>query len=1091
MKESAHSYYAFISYRHADNKQPGRQWATWLHQAIETYEVPADLVGTKNERGEIIPERIFPIFRDEEELPIDANLGNAIQRALDGTNLLIVLCSPRAVESQYVADEIDYFKSLGRSNRILAAIIDGEPNTSIDSSKESLGFKASDECFPSPIQWEYDEQHKPTDTRAEPLAADFRININGKAHQGWTNAQAVNQYLKQQNLDKSTASKIASQYKEQQHLMLLKIIAGILGVPLGQLTKRDKEYQLEQARLKTKKLRQWLFAVALLAVLAVGAGIVAYFQKEQADQQKQVAEEQRGIAELNEAKAVEQRDQALLNQSRFLLEQARLANNEADYELAILLGMNAIPGEYGGDRPMPNSLAALRQAVLSMDKQISIRKPEVIRKAVYSADGKHLLVSTDSSILDIYEADSGELFKQLSLEEKVKDYHLDRQGKLLAVAFGYNKLAIYDFPELKLVNQFSSSSPHRFTSNSHSLQFSNENDVLYAAIGKHLQGWDLANSEKVLDIEKDEADFSFIQVSKDKKWLVASEAFKTPIFLYSLNNNQLVKQLEGVFLQQPHTIPFITGDNKSVIYFNDLGTHLLKLESLESNLLAKQTHAVFGRKGQHLLSLPANNQIQGTADEIHAIEALRRAPYLYNIKSQTGVNLNHFTEVAKAKFTDDETKLVTIAYQTAKVWNTKTNRLVKEFQLPFTPAKIELSNDGQWLLAMESRKNYLGAWSIVPNESLQPYDRSANVYSTKLSSSGNYLFLASSEESKSSAIYSIEKNNTIVEFDEACSSPKNVTFSNNDKFAQVVCFDHEQSFILDLETLEQRPLLQKDSIYSLDSIKLSLTGNYSVGFNNFDDKILIQDNFGSNQPILEFKLEKKDRTSRIHIDHNEKLVAVTLRDNSILFIDLRSAKLISRVASNKQIKALEFGPNSDSYFVHHDDNTTGYFKIDNRELIRNFPNNENIERIIYSAKFDQVLLIAKSGQISVWDGPTGAFIYRLATEADGKFYQLSHDGKYLKSASSKPIIVDLESRGIYLESNDLNSYDMGFIGKTDNIAILRPQGVRIIPALGNDLVDKALSKLSPNRRCLTAEEREKFYLPALGTADKKARQCTY
>jgi hypothetical protein len=127
----------------------------------------------------------------------------------------------------------------------------------------------------------------------------------------------------------------------------------------------------------------------------------------------------------------------------------------------------------------------------------------------------------------------------------------------------------------------------------------------------------------------------------------------------------------------------------------------------------------------------------------------------------------------------------------------------------------------------------------------------------------------------------------------------------------------------------------------------------------------------------------------------------------------------------------------------------------------------------------------------VWDGPTGAFIYRLATEADGKFYQLSHDGKYLKSASSKPIIVDLESRGIYLESNDLNSYDMGFIGKTDNIAILRPQGVRIIPALGNDLVDKALSKLSPNRRCLTAEEREKFYLPALGTADKKARQCTY
>ena len=40
-------YYAFISYRHADNKQQGRQWATWLHQAIETYEVPKELVGQK------------------------------------------------------------------------------------------------------------------------------------------------------------------------------------------------------------------------------------------------------------------------------------------------------------------------------------------------------------------------------------------------------------------------------------------------------------------------------------------------------------------------------------------------------------------------------------------------------------------------------------------------------------------------------------------------------------------------------------------------------------------------------------------------------------------------------------------------------------------------------------------------------------------------------------------------------------------------------------------------------------------------------------------------------------------------------------
>jgi hypothetical protein len=82
------SYWCFISYRHADNKEPGRQWATWLHQAIETYEVPQDLVGTVNDRGDTIPERIFPVFRDEEELPVDADLASPIYRALEASKFL-------------------------------------------------------------------------------------------------------------------------------------------------------------------------------------------------------------------------------------------------------------------------------------------------------------------------------------------------------------------------------------------------------------------------------------------------------------------------------------------------------------------------------------------------------------------------------------------------------------------------------------------------------------------------------------------------------------------------------------------------------------------------------------------------------------------------------------------------------------------------------------------------------------------------------------------------------------------------------------------------------------------------------------------
>ena len=122
------NYAVFISYRHADNKEQGRQWATWLHHTLETYEVPPDLVGRANLRGEPVPASLYPVFRDEEELPADADLSANIQRALRHSALLVVLCSPRAVESRFVADEIRVFKELGKAGHILALMIDGEPS---------------------------------------------------------------------------------------------------------------------------------------------------------------------------------------------------------------------------------------------------------------------------------------------------------------------------------------------------------------------------------------------------------------------------------------------------------------------------------------------------------------------------------------------------------------------------------------------------------------------------------------------------------------------------------------------------------------------------------------------------------------------------------------------------------------------------------------------------------------------------------------------------------------------------------------------------------------------------------------------------
>ncbi|MFZ1938294.1 MAG: toll/interleukin-1 receptor domain-containing protein [Terracidiphilus sp.] len=165
-------YWAFISYSHAD-----KQWGTRLHSALETFKVPKPLIGAITRTGEPVPSRIFPVFRDREELPTSSDLSTMINRALEESRYLIVICSPRASRSRWVNQEILDFKRLGRADRILALIVDGEPNAA----DGKPGFSAEAECFPEALKYALDadgnlDKKLPT----EPIAAGARLGSSSE-----------------------------------------------------------------------------------------------------------------------------------------------------------------------------------------------------------------------------------------------------------------------------------------------------------------------------------------------------------------------------------------------------------------------------------------------------------------------------------------------------------------------------------------------------------------------------------------------------------------------------------------------------------------------------------------------------------------------------------------------------------------------------------------------------------------------------------------------------------------------------------------------------------------------------------------------
>jgi hypothetical protein len=196
-------YWAFISYSSKDSRIALR-----LHRALESYRIPRSLVGRPG-RDAPIPRRLFPIFRDRDELPLSADLGSSIEDALRASRYLIVVCSPHAAKSRWVNEEVRYFKSIGREDHILAIIIDGEPNAS-DSAET-----AASECFPPALRHRVGTDGQITADRVEPIAGDLRRDGDG-----WTAA-------------------------------FLKAVAGITGLGYDAFAKRQRKRMFRRRVLQT------------------------------------------------------------------------------------------------------------------------------------------------------------------------------------------------------------------------------------------------------------------------------------------------------------------------------------------------------------------------------------------------------------------------------------------------------------------------------------------------------------------------------------------------------------------------------------------------------------------------------------------------------------------------------------------------------------------------------------------------------------------------------------------------------------------------------------------------------------------------
>jgi hypothetical protein len=197
----------------------------WLHKALEGYRIDKDMGGRETPAGPV-PKTLRPVFRDREDFSAGHSLTDQTLAALAASQFLIVLCSPNAAQSKYVNEEIRRFKAMGRADRVIPVIVDGEPG---DPARE---------CFPPALRFKLGPDGQLTDEREEPIAADARPQGDGK------------------------------------EIAKLKVVAGLLGLGLDEIVRRA-----ERARKRRNRFWAALAGVFLvLALAATGSAVYAWQQ---------------------------------------------------------------------------------------------------------------------------------------------------------------------------------------------------------------------------------------------------------------------------------------------------------------------------------------------------------------------------------------------------------------------------------------------------------------------------------------------------------------------------------------------------------------------------------------------------------------------------------------------------------------------------------------------------------------------------------------------------------------------------------------------------------------------------------------------
>ena len=351
-----YKYKAFISYRHLE---PDMQAAEKLQKLLESYKPPKNIGKTKEN---------WRIFRDVSELQSSSDLSEDIKNAIETSEYLIVICSPKYTESKWCMQELSRFRELhdNTNKNIITLLVSGEPQ----------------ESFPEELTYtemtttnEKGEEVK-VKVEVEPLAANIKADTL-----------------------KESMKKLNTEY--------LRIAAPLLGCDFNDLFQREKRREAA----KRRRIFGGVSAIlSLITVISVASAVTI------SGKNVQIKKQNSQIKEQNEQIAQKNSDLLIENAGHLAVESENLYK-ENSLIPAIQKAVAALPKD-GEDKPvLPEAEYALSRELgmfspSQIVPQLSLKHECSVEKLSFMGGGRSI-VTQDAKGIYFWDAENGKLIKKI------------------------------------------------------------------------------------------------------------------------------------------------------------------------------------------------------------------------------------------------------------------------------------------------------------------------------------------------------------------------------------------------------------------------------------------------------------------------------------------------------------------------------------------------------------------------------------------------------------------------------------------------------------------------------------------------------